>query len=73
MGALTSWDDKECIFWLLQRAHELFATLSDASVEADVGAGQIFEAVKVLVCILEPSEIEDKGGGGATCTFTAGQ
>jgi hypothetical protein len=56
-----------------RRAHELFATLSDAGVEADVGAGQIFEAVKTLVCTLEPSEIEDKGGGGATCTFTAGQ
>jgi hypothetical protein len=56
-----------------RRAHELIATLSEAGVEADVGVGQIYEALKALVCTLEPSEIKDKSGAGAKCTFTPGR
>jgi hypothetical protein len=54
-------------------ANELFATLAAAGVASEGAAGTIAEGVTNLACTISPSEIEQKAGGGATCTFDTGQ
>jgi len=55
-----------------REANELYATEAMAGVPSDGAAGSIFEAVSKLVCTLDPTGIKDKSGGGAECTFEAG-
>ncbi len=55
-----------------RRASEIFATEAMAGVPADGAAGSIVESLSKLNCTLDPAEIRQKAGGGATCTFEAG-
>jgi hypothetical protein len=50
----------------------LYATLVWAGVPADGAAGTIFEAVKNLVCTIDPNAVKQRDGSGADCTFDAG-
>lgn len=52
-----------------RKAHELYATLAEAGVPPDGAAGSIFEAVSNLDCTIDPTEVKQKAGGGAHCTF----
>jgi hypothetical protein len=53
-----------------RRAHELYATLAEAGVPPEGAAGSIFEAVANLKCAITPSEVQEKGGGGAHCDYS---
>jgi hypothetical protein len=55
-----------------RRAHELFATIGEVGVPADGAAGTIFEALSYLDCTINPHEIEQRAGGGASCSFDPG-
>jgi hypothetical protein len=55
-----------------RRAHELYATLIENGVPGDGAAGTIYEAVSKLSCTIDPTEIESKDGGGASCQFAPG-
>lgn len=56
-----------------RRAHELYATIAEIGVPSDGAAGSIYEAVSQLACIVEPQVVEQRGGGGANCTFKPGR
>ena len=53
-------------------AHELFATIGENGVPGDGAAGSIFEALSQLDCTIDPHEIAQRAGGGASCTFMPG-
>jgi hypothetical protein len=53
-------------------AHEVFATLQENGVPGDGAAGTVYEAVQRLQCRLDPREIAQKGGGGASCGYEQG-
>jgi hypothetical protein len=55
-----------------RRASEIFATEAMAGVPADGAAGSVSESLPKLNCTLDPAEIKQKAGGGATCTFETG-
>ena len=55
-----------------RRASEIFATEAMAGVAADGAAGSVSESISKLNCTLDPAEIKQKAGGGATCTFETG-
>ncbi|WP_320416109.1 hypothetical protein [Bradyrhizobium roseum] len=55
-----------------RRASEIFATEAMAGVPADGAAGSVSESLSKLSCTLDPAEIRQKAGGGATCTFETG-
>jgi hypothetical protein len=44
-----------------------------AGIAADGAAGSLVESVSKLECTIDPSEIKQKTGGGADCTFETGQ
>ena len=52
-----------------RNAHEIYATIFEAGVPPDGGAGTIHESLSQLACIINPAEIVQKSGGGADCTF----
>jgi hypothetical protein len=53
-------------------AHELFATLIENGVPADGAASSSYESVSHLACTINPAEVKQKGGGGATCVWAPG-
>jgi hypothetical protein len=53
-------------------SHEIFATLIEAGVPSDGAAGSVFETLTALTCTIDPNEIGQNTGGGASCTFTPG-
>jgi hypothetical protein len=55
-----------------RRANELYATMIEAGVHSDGAAGAIYESLKALNCTIDPDEIKQNAGGGASCAFTAG-
>jgi hypothetical protein len=55
-----------------RRASEIFATEAMAGIPADGAAGSVFESLSMLACTLDPAEIKQKAGGGATCSFETG-
>ena len=55
-----------------RRAHELFATVGEVGVPPDGAAGTMFEALLHLDCSINPHEIQQKAGGGASCSFDPG-
>jgi len=52
-------------------AHELYATLLEAGVEPNPGAGNIWVGVSKLDCAINVAEVQDKAGGGATCRYAS--
>jgi hypothetical protein len=53
-------------------AHELFATLAENGAPSGGAAGSFYESVSRLTCAIRPSELKQKGGGGATCAWAPG-
>lgn len=53
-------------------AHELYATIDEVGVPPDGAAGSVFESLSNLNCTIDPNEITQKAGGGASCTFDPG-
>jgi hypothetical protein len=56
-----------------RKAHELYATLTEAGVRSEGAAGSIFGSLSHLVCTIDPREIAQGSGGGAECTFDPGE
>lgn len=56
-----------------REANELSATASAAGVASEGAAGTTFTSFSNLVCTIDPQEIKQKTGGGATCTFDTEQ
>jgi hypothetical protein len=54
-------------------ANEVLGTLAIAGVKSEGAAGSIVESLTNLECTIDPVQIVQKSGGGATCTFEAGQ
>jgi hypothetical protein len=54
-------------------ANEVYGTLAVAGIMSEGAAGSIIESIMKLECTIDPVVIEQKSGGGATCTFEAGQ
>jgi hypothetical protein len=52
-------------------AHELFATLLEAGIEPDVGAGNIGIAITKLRCGINVDGAKSADGSGANCSFDA--
>jgi len=52
-------------------AHELYATLLEAGVQPDPGAGNIWVSVSKLDCAINVAEVKEKAGAGATCHYAA--
>jgi hypothetical protein len=56
-----------------RKGNEIYATLIEAGVPGSGAAGKIYEAVTQLDCTIDPNEVEQSGGGGASCSFTPNQ
>jgi hypothetical protein len=56
-----------------RRANELFATMVEADVPSDGALGTIYEGLTGLACTIDPNEIKQNAGGGASCAYTVGQ
>ncbi len=61
---------KKTVMLMGRRAHELYTTLAEIGVQADGAAGSSFAALSDLKCAINPSEVEDKSGGGAHCDYS---
>src|SRR3954464_71977 len=55
-----------------RRASEIFATEAMAGIAPDGTAGSLTESLSKLNCTLDPAEIKQKAGGGASCSFETG-
>jgi len=55
-----------------RRASEIFATEAMAGIPPNGAAGSVFESLSKLTCTLDPAEIKQKAGGGASCSFETG-
>jgi len=55
-----------------RQANEASATASAAGVATEGAAGTIFTSFSHLACTIDPQEIMQKAGGGASCTFQTG-
>ena len=54
-----------------REANELFATAALAGIPAEGAAGSNIESAAKLNCTLDPQQIRQKDGGGASCSFDA--
>jgi hypothetical protein len=54
-----------------REANELFATQAVAGVPSEGAAGSNFESLSKLNCTLDPTQLKQKAGGGAECTYEA--
>lgn len=50
-------------------AHEMYATLAENGVPGGAAAGTQYEALTQLNCTIDPNVIDQRSGGGATCTY----
>jgi hypothetical protein len=55
-----------------RRANELYATMIEAGVPSDGAAGTIYESLTSLACTIDPNEIKQNSGGGASCAYSPG-
>jgi hypothetical protein len=56
-----------------RKGNEIYATLIEAGVPGSGAAGKIYEAVTQLDCTIDPNEVKQSDGGGASCSFTPNQ
>ena len=54
------------------RANELYATLLEAGVQPGGAAGSIYADISDLRCVIDPAELRQRAGGGASCSFRSG-
>jgi hypothetical protein len=52
-----------------REANELYATETVAGVTAEGAAGSNVESLSKLSCTLDPAELKDKAGAGASCSY----
>jgi len=52
-----------------RKAHELYATLVENGAPSDGAAGSVYEAITKLHCVINPVEVKEMAGGGASCSF----
>jgi hypothetical protein len=52
-----------------RKAHELYATLIENGVPSDGAAGSIYEGIVKLHCVINPADVKEMAGGGASCSF----
>jgi hypothetical protein len=50
-------------------AHELFATLIEVGVAPEGAAGTVYAGLTKLRCLVDPNEVLNKDGSGASCEF----
>lgn len=55
------------------RGQALLATLEENGVQGDGAAGTIYFAVAPVSCKVDSQQVQAEAGGGASCTYTAGQ
>jgi hypothetical protein len=56
-----------------REANEVGATAAAAGVPSEGAAGSSIESISKLRCSIDPNEIMQKAGGGASCNFETGQ
>jgi hypothetical protein len=56
-----------------REANELFATLLEMGIAPTTAAGSIFIGLSQLSCLVDPSELRQKAGGGVACSFEAAE
>jgi hypothetical protein len=56
-----------------REANELYATAAVAGVSPEGAAGSNIESFSKLNCTVDPTEIRQKAGGGAECSFETGK
>jgi hypothetical protein len=61
---------KKTVMLMGRRAHELYTTLAEIGVQAEGAAGSSFAALSNLKCAINPSEVQQKSGGGAHCDYS---
>lgn len=61
---------KKTVMLMGRRAHELYTTLAEIGVQVEGAAGSSFAALSNLKCAINPSEVQDKSGGGAHCDYS---
>ena len=61
---------KKTVMLMGRRAHQLYTTLAEIGVQAEGAAGSSFAALSNLKCAINPSEVQDKSGGGAHCDYS---
>jgi hypothetical protein len=61
---------KKNVMLMGRRAHELYTTLAEIGVQVEGAAGSSFAALSNLKCAINPSEVQDKSGGGAHCDYS---
>ena len=61
---------KKTVMLMGRRAHELYTTLAEIGVQVEGAAGSSFAALSNLTCAINPSEVQDKSGGGAHCAYS---
>jgi hypothetical protein len=54
-------------------ANEVYATLASAGIAAEGAAGSMIQNVSKLSCTLDLGAIKQNAGGGASCSWQAGQ
>jgi hypothetical protein len=52
-----------------RKAHELYATLVENGAPSEGAAGSIYEGISKLDCAIEPAQVKEEAGGGASCSF----
>ncbi len=65
--------DARTVFLKGRQAHELYATLVEVGVPSSGAAGSITESVKSLECAINPAEVKQENGTGASCKFVINQ
>lgn len=61
---------KKTVMLMGRRAHELYTTLAEIGVQLEGAAGSSFAALSNLKCAINPSEVQQKSGGGAHCDYS---
>lgn len=54
-----------------RKAHELFATIIELGVRPEGAMGRVYDSIAHLNCTIDAKEIEQRDGGGASCSFDA--
>jgi hypothetical protein len=55
-----------------RKAHEVFATLAEVGAPSEGAAGTVYVSVSQLTCTVDLHQLQQRAGGGATCSFTPG-
>jgi hypothetical protein len=54
-----------------RKAHEFFATIIELGVRPEGAMGKVYDSIAHVNCTIDAKEIEQRDGGGASCSFDA--